>query len=153
MLYLYSLKSLSDLVHKWPLVLGARGQSTCFRLRAFKCKNISDKSTAIIVQLDPVKTTRKRYQKFVNKLMKEKGFGDYKSLVLDPLEDWSLAGVETRKMAPCVLINIGTRKDFGKASKYMKITKYYEWFLLEDFKRLQPKTYKKKIMMLQEKSE
>ena len=82
----------------------------------------SGKSTGIIVQLDPVRTTRKRYQRFVNKLMKENGFGDYKSLVLDPLEEWSLAGVETRKMAPCVLINIGTRKDFGKAAKYMTKT-------------------------------
>ena len=56
-------------------------------------------------------------------------------------------------MAPCVLINIGTREDFGKAAKYMTKTKYYEGFLLEDFKRLKPKTYKKKIMMLQEKNE
>ena len=108
----------------------------------------SGKSTGIIVQLDPVRTTRKRYQRFVNKLMKEKGFEDYKSLVLDPLEDWSLAGVETRKMAPCVLINIGTRKDFAKAAKYMKKTKYYEGFLLEDFKRLKPKTYKKRVKEL-----
>ena len=113
----------------------------------------SNKRTGIIVQLDPVKTTRKRYQKFVNNLMKEKGFGDYKCLVLDPLEEWSLAGVETRKMAPCVLINIGTRKEFAKAAKYMTKTKYYDGFLLEDFKRLKPKTYKKKIMMLQEKRE
>ena len=108
----------------------------------------SDKSTAIIVQLDPVKTTRKRYQKFVNKLMEEKGFGDYKSLILDPLEEWSLAGVETRKMAPCVLLNIGTKKDFAKAATSLKETKYYEGFLLEDFKRLKPKTYRKRIKEL-----
>ena len=85
--------------------------------------------------------------------MEEKGFGDYKSLILDPLEEWSLAGVETRKMAPCVLINRSTKKDLAKAAKYMTKTKYYDGFLLEDFKRLKPKTYKKKIMMLQEKNE
>ena len=80
--------------------------------------------------------------------MKEKGFEDYKSLVLDPLEDWSLAGIETRKMAPCVLINIGTREDFAKAAKYMTKTKYYDGFLLEDFKRLKPKTYRKRMKEL-----
>ena len=51
-------------------------------------------------------------------------------------------------MAPCVLINIGTRKDFAKAAKYMKKTKYYEGCLLEDFKRLKPKTYKKRVKEL-----
>ena len=51
-------------------------------------------------------------------------------------------------MAPCVLINIGTKKDFAKAATSLKETKYYEVFLLEDFKRLKPKTYKKRIKEL-----
>jgi hypothetical protein len=45
------------------------------------------------------------------------------------------------------------KKDLAKAATSLKETKYYEGFLLEDFKRLKPKTYKKKIMMLQEKNE
>ena len=110
----------------------------------------SGKRTGLIVQLDPIKKpmTRKVYQKYINNQMKENDLGHLKSLVFDPTEDFKVAGVDTRKMAPCVLLNITSRKELGKAAKTLNETKWYDGFLLEDFKRLKPKTYKKKIKEL-----
>jgi len=103
----------------------------------------SGKRSGLIVQFDPIRTTRRRYQKFVNTLLKENGFGDYKIILIDPNEEWEIAGIETRKMAPCVLINISEKKEFGKASKQLKESKYYDSFLMEDFKKLKIKKHKR----------
>ena len=112
----------------------------------------SGKRSGLIVQFDPITTTRKKYQKFVNTLLKENGFENYRIILIDPKEDWKVSGVETRKMAPCVLINISHKKEFFKASKQLKESKYYDNFLMEDFKKLQIKKHKKVLLEEKKKS-
>ena len=58
-------------------------------------------------------------------------------------EDFKVAGLETRKNAPCVLYNLAKKKDLYEASNKLKKTKWYDNFLTEDFKKLAIKKHKK----------
>ena len=69
--------------------------------------------------------------------------GDIKILCFSPFEDFKITGVDTRKMAPCMLYNLATREDLSKAGKKLQKTKWYDNLLTEDFKRL---NIKKKIL-------
>ena len=86
---------------------------------------------------------RKKYQKFINEQMKENGMKDIKLLMFSPFEDFKVAGLETRKKAPCVLYNLANKKDLFEASDKLKKTKWYDNLLTEDFKRLNIKKHKK----------
>ena len=82
---------------------------------------------------------RKKYQAVLNRKIKEvwpKSDDQPKVLVFDPTENWSLAGVETRKMAPTLLINLARRKDLREAHRTLTKTKWYDKFSNEDLKRL-----------------
>ena len=86
---------------------------------------------------------RRKYQKFINEQMKENDLGDIKLLMFSPFEDFNIAGVETRKKAPCVLYNLAKKKDLYESSKKLKKSKWYDNLLTEDFKRLAIKKHKK----------
>ena len=68
---------------------------------------------------------------------------DIKLLMFSPFEDFNIAGVSTRKKAPCVLYNLAKRKDLHEANDKLKKTKWYDKLLKEDFKRLGIKKHKK----------
>jgi len=87
--------------------------------------------------------SRKPYQKFLNEELKKNKMGDMKVLVFTPFEDFNIAGVDTRKMAPCVLYNLAKREDLNKANDKLLKTKWYDSLLTEDFKKL---NIKKKIL-------
>ena len=57
-------------------------------------------------------------------------------LVFDPDEEWSIAGVETRKKAPVALINLARRGYLKKAHRDLLSTKWYKNLSKEDLKRL-----------------
>ena len=86
---------------------------------------------------------RRKYQKFINEQMKENGMKDIKLLMFSPFEDFKVAGLETRKKAPCVLYNLAKKKDLFEASNKLKKTKWYDNLLKEDLKRLGVKKHKK----------
>ena len=101
--------------------------------------------TGLILHVgDDLKTIkRKPYQKFLNEQLRENGMGDIKILLFSPFEDFKIGGVDTRKMAPCMLYNLATREALSKAGKKLQKTKWYDNLLTEDFKRL---NIKKKIL-------
>ena len=68
---------------------------------------------------------RTKYQKFLQKAIKDTGL---KALCLSPWEDFTAAGEPTRKKAPDFLINVASRKHFGKSHKKLIDTKYFDKF-------------------------
>ena len=101
----------------------------------------SGKKTGLIIQMNMPQygEKRKKYQTLLNRKIKEvwpKSDDQPKVLVFDPTENWSLADVETRKMAPTLLINLARRKDLREAHRTLTKTKWYDKFSNEDLKRL-----------------
>ena len=82
----------------------------------------SDFKTGLILHVgdDMKNVKRKSYQKFINEQMKENGMKDIKLLMFSPFEDFKVAGLETRKKAPCVLYNLAKKKDLFEASDKLK---------------------------------
>ena len=105
----------------------------------------SDFKTGLILHVgeDCTNFSRKKHQKYLNDQLKENGMKDIKLLMFSPFEDFKVAGLETRKKAPCVLYNLAKKKDLFEASNKLKKTKWYDNFLTEDFKRLGIKKHKK----------
>ena len=105
----------------------------------------SNFKTGLILHIgDDMKTIkRKPYQKFLNEQIGESNMGDVKILCFSPFEDFKIGGVDTRKMAPCMLYNLAKREDLSKAGKKLQKTKWYDNLLTEDFKKL---NIKKKIL-------
>ena len=105
----------------------------------------SNFKTGLILHIgDDMKTIRRKpYQKFLNEQLKENNMGDVKILCFSPFEDFNISGVDTRKLAPCMLYNLAKREDLTKAGKKLLKTKWYDNLLTEDFKRL---NIKKKIV-------
>tara|TARA_R100000664_G_C2698842_1_gene99983 strand:+ start:279 stop:713 length:435 start_codon:yes stop_codon:yes gene_type:complete len=106
----------------------------------------SNFKTGLILHIgDDLETIkRKPYQKFLNEELKRNKMGDVKILCFSPFEDFNIAGVDTRKMAPCMLYNLAKREDLNKAGEKLLKTKWYDNLLTEDFKILNVK--KKKIL-------
>ena len=75
--------------------------------------------------------------------MKSIGLNHLKPICFSPWEDWSIAGEETRKKAPCILYNLAKRSDLSEAQQKLKKTKWYDNLLTEDFKQLGIKKHKK----------
>ena len=101
----------------------------------------SGKKTGLIIQMNMPQYSekRKKYQAVLNRRIKEvwpKSDDQPKVLVFDPTENWSLADVETRKMAPTLLINLARRKDLREAHRTLTKTKWYDKLSNEDLKRL-----------------
>ena len=105
----------------------------------------SDFKTGLLLHVgDNMKNVkRKKYQKFLNKQIKENGMKDIRLLMFSPYEDFKLKDIETIKKAPCVLYNLAKKKDLFEASGKLKKTKWYDNLLTEDFKRLNIKKHKK----------
>ena len=117
-------KSLIDMVTEW--------------------KNSRYKTGLILHIGDDLETIkRKPYQKFLNEQLRENDMGDIKILCFSPFEDFKISGIDTRKMAPCMLYNLATREDLNKAGSKLLKTKWYDNLLTEDFKKL---NIKKKIL-------
>jgi len=74
----------------------------------------------------PESDTRK-YQAFLNKLIKRNGFTEYKIICFNP-EDTitNINGFNPRQFAPTFLINVAGRKELGKAHKIIMKSKYFD---------------------------
>ena len=101
----------------------------------------SKKKTGLIIQMGMINygDNRKKYQIKLSKQIEEvweKSPEQPKILVFDPTENWSIGGVETRKKAPTLLINLARRKDLSEAHGILQKTKWYDKLSEEDLKRL-----------------
>jgi len=87
-------------------------------------------SSALFAQVEtdsiPESDTRK-YQSFLNKLIKTNGFTDYKIICFNP-EDTitNIDGFNPRQFVPAFLINIADKKELGRAHRTIMKSKYFD---------------------------
>ena len=87
----------------------------------------SDKNSAVFIQNDELdERETKRYQKFLNKILKLSNQSNWKALCINPNDKLEVDGFNARSLAPCFLILINNKKDIYYAHKSMKNTKYYD---------------------------
>ena len=68
----------------------------------------------------------KKYQKFLNNILKQSGLKTWKALCINPNDELEVDGFNARSLAPCFMILINDRKDIYSAHKSMQNTKYYD---------------------------
>ena len=87
----------------------------------------SNKNSAIFIQNEDIeeKETR-RYQKYLNKLLKELHLTHLKVLCINPNDELKVDSLNVRALAPCFLILINPKKQINDAHKSMLDTKYYD---------------------------
>ena len=100
----------------------------------------SGKNSGLIIQINMPQygDRRRKYQASLNKKIEQiwpKDDNQPKVLVLDPSENWSISGVQTRK-SPTMLINIARRKDLREANRTLSKTKWYDKLSEEDLRRI-----------------
>ncbi len=78
-------------------------------------------SEEVLSKYDTVK-----YQDYINKTMKENGYGHLKCICFNPNDELDIDGFNARSHAPYFLINIATREALDKAHKVLSKTKYYD---------------------------
>jgi len=66
------------------------------------------------------------YQDYINRTMKENGYGHLKCICFNPNDKIEIDGFNARSHAPYFLINIATREALNKAHKTLAKTKYYD---------------------------
>ena len=90
----------------------------------------SDKSSALFAQVTDDKLTAydtKRYQRFINALLKKMGAKEYKCICFNPSDSiTNVDGFNARALAPYFLINIADKKELGRAHKTLMKTKYFD---------------------------
>ena len=111
----------------------------------------SDYTSALIVcenteDINWKDVDRKKFQKGLQGLMKEKGHDNLKALCLSPFEEFTAAGEETRKQTPYFLINLVGNVEMDKAHKTLVESKYFDKFSKEEINELKVyDKYKKKV--------
>jgi len=68
----------------------------------------------------------KGFQGFINRLLGQAGYDDYKSICFNPNDEVEIGGFNPRSRAPYFLINVARRDVLEKANKSLKKTKYYD---------------------------
>jgi len=90
----------------------------------------SGKQSALFAQLGGEELTSedtKKFQRFVNRLLKQNGAENYKCICFNPNDkDTNVNGFNPRAEAPYFLINIASRDELHKAHKTLKKSKYYD---------------------------
>jgi hypothetical protein len=83
-------------------------------------------SALFIIKEEVAAEQTKKFQKFVNKLLKKEGLPDYKSICFNPNDQVSVEGYNPRARAPHFMVNIAHKKILAKANKSLKKTNYYD---------------------------
>jgi len=89
----------------------------------------SDYDSALLVQVsDEILSGHDTvgYQDYINRTMKENGYGHLKCICFNPNDKLEINGFNARSHAPYFLINIATREALNKAHKTLSKTKYYD---------------------------
>ena len=80
------------------------------------------------VNSDPIQESdTRKYQSFLNKLIKEGGFTNYKVICFNS-EDTitNIDGFNPRQFVPAFLINVADKKELGKAHRTIMKSKYFD---------------------------
>ena len=98
-------------------------------LDKIKAYDESDYDSALFVQVSEEElsnTDTVKYQDFINRTMKESGYGHLKCICFNPNDKVEIDGFNARSHAPYFLINIATREVLDKAHNTLAKTKYYD---------------------------
>ena len=83
-------------------------------------------SALFIIKEDVPADQTKKFQHFVNKLLRHEGLQQYKNICFNPNDEVSVDGYNPRSLAPHFLVNIADRKVLSKGARAMKKTNYYD---------------------------
>ena len=90
----------------------------------------SGKQSALFAQLSDEDLTAddtKKYQRFINRVLKKVGAKDYKCICFNPNDkDTEISGFNPRAHAPYFLINIASKDELSKAHKTLMKSKYFD---------------------------
>lgn len=87
----------------------------------------SNKNSAIFVQNEDIEEKdTKKYQKYLNKILKELHLTHLKALCINPNNKLEVDGLSVRSLSPCFLILINPKKQINDAHTSLLNTKYYD---------------------------
>ena len=116
-------------VDKGKLMIDKFDPNESTLLDKVKAYDESDYDSALFVQVSEEvlsKYDTVGYQDYINKTMKENGYGHLKCICFNPNDELDIDGFNARGHAPYFLINIATREALNKAHKVLSKTKYYD---------------------------
>jgi hypothetical protein len=83
-------------------------------------------SALFIIKEDIPAEQTKKFQLFVNRLLRQRGLKDYKNICFNPNDDVDIEGYNPRSHAPYFMVNIANKKVLSKAHRALKKTNYYD---------------------------
>jgi len=87
----------------------------------------SGKNSAVFINdVEMPEKDTKRYQHFLNKVLKYSDLEKWKALCINPNDKLDVDGLNVRSLSPCFLVLINNKKDIYYAHKSMQNTKYYD---------------------------
>ena len=87
----------------------------------------SGKNSAVLIQDDVVlEKSTKRYQKFLNNILKAMDKSEWKALCINPDDKLDVDGFNARSLAPCFLVLINNKKEIKIAHDNILKTKYFD---------------------------
>jgi hypothetical protein len=116
-------------VDKGKLMIDKFDPNESTLLDKVKAYNESDYDSALFVQVSEEELSNADtvgYQDYINRTMKENGYGHLKCICFNPNDKVEIDGFNARGHAPYFLINIATREALDKAHKVLSKTKYYD---------------------------
>ena len=88
---------------------------------------ISGKNSAVFIQDDVIlEKSTKRYQKFLNNILKAMDKSEWKALCINPDDKLDVDGFNARSLAPCFLVLINNKKEIKIAHDNILKTKYFD---------------------------
>jgi len=116
-------------IDKGKLMIDKLDPNESTLLDKVKAYDESDYDSALFVQVsDEILSGHDTvgYQDYINRTMKENGYGHLKCICFNPNDKLDIDGFNPRSHAPYFLINIATREALNKAHKTLAKTKYYD---------------------------
>jgi hypothetical protein len=116
-------------VDKGKLMIDKFDPNESTLLDKIKAYDESEYDSALFVQVSEEELSNVdtvKYQDFINRTMKENGYGHLKCICFNPNDKVEIDGFNARGHAPYFLINIATREALDKAHKVLSKTKYYD---------------------------
>ena len=87
----------------------------------------SSKNSAVFIQDDVIlEKSTKRYQKFLNNILRAMDKSEWKALCINPNDKLDVDGFNARSLAPCFLVLINNKKEIKIAHDNILKTKYFD---------------------------
>ena len=83
-------------------------------------------SALFIIEEDVSAKQTKKFQYFVDQLLKNQGLNEYRNICLNPNDDVDADGYNPRALSPYFMINISKKKAISNAHRALKKTNYYD---------------------------